>query len=120
MKKIAVVGCKLTTDNATATAEIVDSPSQKVNINKNGVYITPLTVIVSGATQGGFSQTSPVFAKIISSAEKVKVDNKLVILEGDKTQTPAQCPAVDSNGSQITILVNVIIQSAGQEKISAN
>ena len=118
MKNIAVEDCTLTTDNATAKATIIDAPSTKVKAEGKGVYKTPLKVKVEGATQGSFTQTAPSTGTIISTAKKVKADNILVILEGDKTNTPVQCPATDPNtGATTTIPVTVTIQAAGQTKV---
>ena len=117
MKYIAVQGCTLTTDNVTAQATIIDSPSVKVKAESNGVYKTPLTVQVVGATQGNFAQTAPSTGTIESTAQKVKAENILVILEGDKTNTPVQCPASDPNGATTTISVTVTVQQAGQTKV---
>ena len=47
----------------------------------------------------------------------MKAENILVILEGDKTNTPVQCPASDPNGATITISVTVTVQQAGQTKV---
>ena len=118
MKYIAVQGCTLTTDNATAQATIIDSSSVKVKAGGKGVYKTPLTVQVVGATQGNFAQTAPSTGTIESTAQKVKAENILVILEGDKTNTPVQCPATDpSTGATTTIPVTVTVQAAGQTKV---
>ena len=117
MKYITVQGCTLTTDNAAAQATIIDSPSVKVKAGGNGVYKTPLKVQVAGATQGNFAQTAPSVGNIESTAQKVKADNVLVILEGDKTNTPVQCPASDPNGATTTISVTVTVQQAGQTKV---
>ncbi|MEI0526051.1 hypothetical protein R4K54_09015 [Brachyspira murdochii] len=118
MKYIAVQGCTLTTDNATAQATIIDSPSVKVKAGGKGVYKTPLKVQVAGATQGSFTQTAPSVGNIESTAQKVKADNILVILEGDKTNMPVQCPATDpSTGATTTIMVTVTVQQAGQTKV---
>ena len=118
MKYIAVQGCTLTTDNAAAQATIIDSPSVKVKAGGKGVYKTPLKVQVTGATQGNFAQTAPSVGNIESTAQKVKADNVLVILEGDKTNTPVQCPATDpSTGATTTIMVTVTVQQAGQTKV---
>ena len=116
-KFIAVQGCTLTTDNATAQATIIDTPSMKVKAESKGVYKTPLTVQVVGATQGNFAQTASSVGNIESTAQKVKADNILVILEGDKTNTPVQCPASDPNGATTTISVTVTVQQAGQTKV---
>ena len=117
MKYIAVEGCTLTTDNATAQATIIDSSSVKVKAGGKGVYKTPLKVQVAGATQGSFTQTAPSVGSIESTAQKVKADNVFVILEGDKTNTPVQCPASDPNGATTTIMVTVTVQQAGQTKV---
>ncbi|MEI0448300.1 hypothetical protein R4J03_14745 [Brachyspira intermedia] len=118
MKPVTVQGCTLTTDNATAQATIIDTPSMKVKAESKGVYKTPLTVQVIGATQGNFAQTAPSTGTIESTAQKVKAENILVILEGDKTNTPVQCPATDpSTGATTTISVTVTVQTAGQTKV---
>ena len=118
MKFIAVQGCTLTTNNATAQATIIDTPSMKVKAEGKGVYKTPLKVQVMGATQGNFVQTDPSTGTIESTAQKVKAENILVILEGDKTNTPVQCPATDpSTGATTTIPVTVTVQAAGQTKV---
>ena len=117
-KFIAVEGCTLTTDNATAQATIIDSPSMKVKAGGKVVYKTPLKVQVAGATQGNFVQTTPSIGAIESTAQKVKAENILVILEGDKTNTPVQCPAIDpTTGATTGIPVTVTLQSAGQTKV---
>lgn len=117
-KFIAVQGCTLITDNATAQATIIDTPSMKVKAESKGVYKTPLKVQVMGATQGSFVQTAPSIGNIESTAQKVKAENILVILEGDKTNTPVQCPATDPNtGATTTIPVSVTVQQAGQTKV---
>ena len=118
MKPVTVQGCTLTTDNAAAQAIIIDSPSMKVKAEGKGVYKTPLTVQVIGATQGNFVQTAPSIGTIESTAQKVKAENILVILEGDKTNTPVQCPAIDPNtGATTAIPVTVTVQAAGQTKV---
>ena len=118
MKLVAVQGCTLTTDNATAQATIIDTPSIKVKAEGKGVYKTPLTVQVVGATQGSFTQTAPSTGTIESTAQKVKADNVFVILEGDKTNTPVQCIATEpSTGATTIIMVTVTVQQAGQTKV---
>ena len=119
MAYIAVQGCTLTTDNATAQALITDSPSAKVMAGGLGVYVSPLNIQVLGATQGSFTQTAPMTGTIESTAQKVKADGAFVILEGDKTSSPVQCSATDtSSGATAVIAVTVTVQSAGQTKVS--
>ncbi|MDA0065078.1 hypothetical protein OFS07_02110 [Brachyspira hyodysenteriae] len=118
MKPVAVQGCTLITDNDTAQATIIDTPSIKVKAEGKGVYKTPLKVQVMGATQGNFVQTAPSVGTIESTAQKVKAENILVILEGDKTNTPVQCPATDPEyWSNYCNPVTVTVQSAGQTKV---
>ena len=80
-----------------------------------------ITVLISNT--GGYStsnvvQTAPSVGTIESTAQKVKAENILVILEGDKTNTPVQCPATDPNtGATTTISVTVTVQTAGQTKV---
>lgn len=117
-KFIAVQGCTLTVDNSTAQAQIIDTPSMKVKAENKGVYKTPLKVQVTAASQGSFIQTAPMVGNIVSTAQKIKAENILVILEGDKTASPVMCPASDpSTGASMTIPVTVTIQQAGQTKV---
>lgn len=116
-KYIAVLGCTLSTNNATARASIIDMPSAKALINNNGIYKTPLKVQVVGASQGSFTQTAPAIGNIISTAKKVKAENILVILEGDKTDIAVQCPAINPDGATTIISVTVKIEKAGQNKV---
>ena len=92
--------------------------TEKEKAEGKGVYKTPLKVQVTGATQGSFTQTAPSVGTIESTAQKVKAENILVILEGDKTNTLVQCPAADpSTGATTTIPVTVTVQTAGQTKV---
>lgn len=120
-KFIAVQGCVLVTDNATAQARPIDPPSMKVKAGGKGVYKDKLTVEVTLASEGPFQQTAPMTTVINTTSTKIKAEGGIfVLLEGDKSNNPALCVCVAPDGSTKTVPVKVTIQHAGQTKLKGN
>lgn len=119
-KFIAVEGCTLTTDNATAQAQVTGVPSIKVKAGGKGIYKDKLTVQVTAASEGAFQQTAPVTTVIDTTATKIKVEGEIVLLEGDKSNTPAMCVCADPYGTTKIVPVTVTIHQAGQTKVKGS
>ena len=85
MKNVAVVGCTVTLSPGTGVAQITTQASLKVKADEKGVYFGPIDVSVSGYSDSTI--TVPLSGSgtitIQPSAQKVKVEGKYVILEGD-------------------------------------
>ena len=118
-KPIATTACVLLTDAQVATCSITTPPSTKVMAGGNPCYSGSIDVLITGAIQGGLTQTAPATATIIGTSTKVMIEGKPAVLEGDKSlpvvinaQTPDQKP--------ITFPLTVSIISAGQVKATAS
>ena len=123
MKNGAVVGCTVTLSPGTGVAQITTQASLKVKADEKGVYFGPIDVSVSGYSDSTI--TVPLSGSgtitIQPSAQKVKVEGKSVILEGDSGS--AMINGMEQQGtSQVAVQSKVTakIQVAGQVKIKAN
>lgn len=121
-KFIAVMGCTLTTDNATAQAVIDTPPSTKV-LAGAGCYSGDLDIMVSGAVLGTVSQSAPAIGKINASATKVLIDNKPAVLEGDKNLITIMADGLDSSTKLVVkdaFSFTVTITAAGQTSVQGS
>ena len=123
MKNVAVVGCTVTLSPGTGVAQITTQASLKVKPDGKGVYFGPIDVAVSGYSDSII--TVPLSGSgtitIQPSAQKVKVEGKYVILEGDSGSAMIDGMAY-SGSSQVAVKSNVTakIEVAGQVKVKAN
>lgn len=123
MENVAVVGCTVTLSPGTGVAQITTQASLKVKADGKGVYCGPIDVSVSGYSDsiitvpGSGSGT----ITIQPSAQKVKVEGKSVILQGDSGSAIINGLAQQGT-SQVSVPSNVTakIEVAGQIKVKAN
>jgi hypothetical protein len=123
MKNVAVVGCTVTLSPGEGIKQITTQASIKVKADGKGVYFGPIDVSVSGYSDsiitvplsGGGTIT------IQPSAQKVKVEGKYVILEGDSGSAMINGMAQQGQ-TQVPVQSNVTakIEVAGQVKVKAN
>jgi len=123
MKNVAVVGCTVTLSPGKGVAQITTQASLKVKADGKGVYFGPIDVSVSGyfdsviTVPGSGSGT----ITIQPSAQKVKVEGKSVILEGDSGSAKIDGMAQQGQ-AQVAVKSKVTakIELAGQVKVKAN
>ena len=123
MKNVAVVGCTVTLSPGTGVAQITTQASLKVKADGKGVYFGAIDVSVSGYSDGII--TVPLSGHgtitIQPSAQKVKVEGKNVILEGDSGSATISGKAqVGQTQVDVTNTVTAKIEIAGQAKVKAN
>lgn len=109
LKNIAVEGCTL----SEPTAQITTPASTKVKADGKGVYSGPLTISISGYSGQGI-EVGTGTDTLQPTATKVKVEGKMVILEGD--QVTITVTGQTPQGASASVPVNVKIQDAGQSK----
>lgn len=123
MENVAVVGCTVTLSPGTGVAQITTQASLKVKADGKGVYCGPIDVSVSGYSDSTITVPGSGSGTITiqPSAQKVKVEGKYVILEGDSGSALINGMAY-SGSSQIAVPSNVTakIAVAGQVKVTAN
>ena len=110
----------LTHDVDSAILNIVTPPDQKVKTNNElfNVRKGPITVAVSEAVSG--SCVSAAGAVVINpTAEKAKLQNQLVMREGDKG-TGNVTGVISGTSTPCSFDIEVTLQDAGQEKAKAN
>lgn len=123
MKNVAVVGCTVTLSPGDGIKQITTQASLKVKADGKGIYFGPIDVDVSGYSDTII--TVPLSGSgtitIQPSAQKVKVEGKSVILEGDSGD--AMIDGMAQQGTaQVAVKSKVTakIQVAGQVKVKAN
>lgn len=123
MKNVAVVGCTVTLSPGEGVSQITTQASLKVKADGKGVYFGDIDVSVSGYSDSVI--TVPLSGSgtitIKPSAQKVKVEGKYVILEGDSGSALIDGMAQQGQ-TQVAVKSNVTakIQVAGQVKVTAN
>lgn len=123
MKNVAVVGCTVTLSPGEGNKQITTQASLKVKPDGKGVYFGPIDVAVSGYSDSII--TVPLSGSgtitIQPSAQKVKVEGKSVILEGDSGSALINGKAQQGT-AQVDVKSNVTakIEFAGQVKVKAN
>ena len=123
MKNVAVVGCTVTLSPGEGMKQITTQASLKVKADGKGVYFGPIDVSVSGYSDSKI--TVPLSGSgtitIQPSAQKVKVEGKYVILEGDSGSAMIDGMAQQGQ-AQVAVQSNVTakIKLAGQVKVKAN
>ena len=123
MKNVAVVGCTVTLSPGEGIKQITTQASLKVKADGKGVYFGPIDVSVSGYSDGTITVSGSGNGTITiqPSAQKVKVEGKYVILEGDSGDAMIDGMAY-SGSSQVAVQSRVTakIEVAGQTKVKAN
>ena len=123
MENVAVVGCTVTLSPGEGNKQITTQASLKVKADGKGVYFGPIDVSVSGYSDSVI--TVPLSGSgtitIQPSAQKVKVEGKSVILEGDSGSAMISGKA-QVGQTQVDVQSNVTakIELAGQVKVKAN
>ena len=123
MKNVAVVGCTVTLSPGTGIAQITTQASLKVKADNKGVYFGPIDVAVSAYSDSTITVSGSGAGTITiqPSAQKVKVEGKYVILEGDSGD--AMIDGMAYSGSSTVAVkskVTAKIEVAGQIKVKAN
>ena len=123
MKNVAVVGCTVTLSPGEGNKQITTQASLKVKADGKGVYFGPIDVSVSGYSDSiiTVSGSGSGTITIQPSAQKVKVEGKYVILEGDSGSAMISGKA-QIGQTQVDVKSNVTakIEVAGQVKVKAN
>lgn len=123
MKNVAVVGCTVTLSPGKGAAQISTQASLKVKADGNGVYFGPIDVSVSGYSDSVITVPGSGSGTITiqPSAQKVKIEGKSVILEGDSGDAMIDGMAQQGQ-TQVAVKSKVTakIQFAGQSKVKAN
>ena len=123
MKNVAVVGCTVTLSPGDGIKQITTQASLKVKADGKGIYFGPIDVDVSGYSDTII--TVPLSGSgtitIQPSAQKVKVEGKSVILEGDSGDAMIDGMAQQGQ-AQVAVKSKVTakIEVAGQVKVKAN
>lgn len=123
MKNVAVVGCTVTLSPGEGNKQITTQASLKVKADGKGVYFGPIDVSVSAYSDSVITVPGSGSGTITiqPSAQKVKVEGKFVILEGDiGSATISGKAQVGQTQVDVTNTVTAKIQVAGQTKVKAN
>ena len=123
MKNVAVVGCTVTLSPGEGMKQITTQASLKVKADGKGIYFGPIDVSVSGYSDSVITVPGSGSGTITiqPSAQKVKVEGKNVILEGDSGSAMIDGMAQQGQ-AQVAVKSNVTakIELAGQVKVKAN
>ena len=123
MKNVAVVGCTVTLSPGEGMKQITTQTSLKVKADGKGVYFGPIDVSVSGYSDSVITVPGSGSGTITihPSAQKVKVEGKSVILEGDSGSAMISGKA-QVGQTQVDVQSNVTAKTevAGQVKVKAN
>ena len=123
MKNVAVVGCTVTLSPGEGMKQITTQASLKVKADGKGIYFGPIDVSVSGYSDSVITVPGSGSGTITiqPSAQKVKVEGKNVILEGDSGSAMIDGMAQQGQ-AQVAVQSNVTakIELAGQVKVKAN
>lgn len=117
MKNIVVQGCTLVCKFG-GVASIVTPPSSTTIIDNHNVYSGPLTISVTGSSAGGADANATGVGILTPSSQYNQVDDKFVVLEGDKVDIVVN--GATSKGSATTGTETVTITQAGQTSTSAD
>ena len=123
MKNVAVVGCTVTLSPGTGVAQITTQASLKVKADGKGVYFGPIDIAVSAYSDSTITVSGSGTGTITiqPSAQKVKVEGKYVILEGDSGDAMIDGMAYSGSSTvSVKSKVTAKIQVAGQIKVKAN
>lgn len=123
MKNVAVVGCTVTLSPGEGNKQITTQASLKVKADGKGVYFGPIDIAVSAYSDSTITVSGSGAGTITiqPSAQKVKVEGKYVILEGDSGD--AMIDGMAYSGSSTVAVkskVTAKIEVAGQIKVKAN
>lgn len=123
MKNVAVFGCTVTLSPGEGMKQITTQASLKVKADGKGIYFGPIDVSVSGYSDSVITVPGSGSGTITiqPSAQKVKVEGKSVILEGDSGSAMINGKAQQGQ-TQVDVQSNVTakIEFAGQVKVKAN
>lgn len=123
MKNVAVVGCTVTLSPGEGNKQITTQASLKVKADGKGVYFGPIDIAVSAYSDSTItvSESGAGTITIQPSAQKVKVEGKYVILEGDSGDAMIDGMAYyGSSTVAVKSKVTAKIEVAGQIKVKAN
>lgn len=123
MKNVAVVGCTVTLSPGDGNKQITTQASLKVKADGKRVYFGPIDVAVSGYSDSVITVPGSGSGTITiqPSAQKVKVEGKYVILEGDSSSALINGMAYSGSSQiQVSNTVTAKIEVAGQIKVKAN
>lgn len=124
-KYIAIKDCTFEFNPADVGNAVVSisSPSTKVKATNKEVLNANTTFSVSNYSNGStidvpLSGASTADFSFTTSAQKVKAENSLVLLEGDTANIQIKGQKTTSSGTtEVTIPVVIKIKQAGQEKV---
>ena len=116
-KNIAVEGWTYMFGSGTGKVDVTNTPSNKVKCDGKKAYYDTIEISISNYVGGGIDQGTAT-ATIRGSAQKVKIEGKPAILEGDKTDTitiNGKSTTYPFNPDSTTDTVEVLL--AGQTKV---
>jgi len=118
-KPIAVDGMSLDLSGPdVGFASVIPAASVKTKVEGKGIYSGATPVLVTGCIKGTCAQTAPVAGSINPSSLKAKEFGQAVVREGDDTGDFPVAGIDSSTSAPCTILVNVSVDDAGQNKVT--
>ena len=118
MKNVAVEGCQLTADTGTGNISIDTPASTNTKVDNKGVYAGTVTISIKGLSGSGFSNGTG-SGTLTGTAQFNNLDQKPLILEGDKSVTIPVTAQIPNPPYTTTVPTIVTIQSAGQTVMKA-